>query len=248
MDRVEGDVPSDLPPYATAGWIHDLAPADQRRVWDAGIDAMACVHQVDLDRVGLADDVLPPDGGLDHHLDHYERFLDWAEDGRPHPLARDALAVLSRHRPPEPPEGHALVWGDARLSNLIYRDLDVAAVLDWEMCGVGDPLQDLGYWLFADRALTAGSGAPRLPGFGTADDAAVRWSAATGRSADALAYYELFGGFRFTVIMARMGRLLADMGVVGEEFAGDNLISQGLERELERFRAGPDFRRPSEKI
>ena len=57
---------------------------------------------------------------------------------------------------------------------------------------------------------------------------ASRWAAATGRSADALAYYELFAGLRFTVIMLRMGRLLADMGFVPPEFARDNLISQAL--------------------
>ncbi len=43
-----------------------------------------------------------------------------------------------------------------------------------------------------------------------------------------MAYYELFAGLRFTVIMLRMGRLLADMGFVPPEFARDNLISQAL--------------------
>jgi aminoglycoside phosphotransferase (APT) family kinase protein len=54
-----------------------------------------------------------------------------------------------------------MVWGDARLSNLIYRDFEVAAVLDWEMSGIGDPLPDLGWWLFADGALTTGSAQDR---------------------------------------------------------------------------------------
>ena len=130
---------------------------------------------------------------------------------------------------PSPPEGPALVWGDARLSNLIYRDFEVVAVLDWEMSGIGDPLLDLGWWLFADWALTTGSGCTRLPGFPSSEGTAARWSAATGRSADALPYYELFGGLRFTVIMLRMGRLLADMGFVPPEFARDNLISRALD-------------------
>jgi aminoglycoside phosphotransferase (APT) family kinase protein len=236
MDRVVGDVPADVPPYSVSGWIHELDPDDQQRLWWAGVEAMARVHRVDPDRIGLADDILPRDGTLDRHLDHYERYLRWGEEGRPFPLARDALAVLRRDRPSEPAEGRALVWGDARLSNLVYRDLAVVAVLDWEMCGIGDPLLDVGYWLFADGALTAGSGAAgRLPGFATRDETAARWSIATGRSVDALPYYELFGAFRFTVIMLRMGKLLAGIGLVDEDFARDNLISRGLAEELARF-------------
>lgn len=132
-----------------------------------------------------------------------------------------------------PAEGTCLMWGDARLSNLIYRDFAVAAVLDWEMAAIGDPLADLGWWLFADDALTQGHGGTRLPGFPSAEETARRWSAATARSADALGYYEMFAGLRFTVTMLRMGTLLVDMGFVPPEFPHDNMISQALaERNL----------------
>jgi aminoglycoside phosphotransferase (APT) family kinase protein len=231
MDRVDGDVPTDQPPYASTGWIHDLSVAQQADVWWSGIDAMARVHAVD---VGVLDGVIPAgERTLDWHLDHYERFLTWAEDGATHELSRRALRWLRDARPPEPAEGPALVWGDSRLSNLIYRDRRVVAVLDWEMCGIGDPLQDVAYWLFADRALTTGSGCTSLPGFPTREETAARWSAATGRSAGALAYYEVFAGFRFTVIMLRMGKLLAGMGFVGPDFAADNLISRALRQLLD---------------
>jgi len=208
MDHVAGDVPSDAPPYAGAGWIHDATVDQQARVWWSGVDAMVRIHGVDVAGLGLAAGTLPDDGTLDRHLDHYERFLAWGEDGVAYDLGREALAVLRRDRPPEPPEGACLIWGDSRLSNLIYRDFEVVAVLDWEMCGLGDPLQDVGYWLFADQTLTTGSGCTRLPGFPSVDETAARWSAATGRSAEALPYYLLFAGFRFTVIMLRMGKLL----------------------------------------
>jgi aminoglycoside phosphotransferase (APT) family kinase protein len=96
------------------------------------------------------------------------------------------------------------------------------------MSGIGDPLLDLGWWLFADRALTVGSGYERLPGFPSAAATAQQWELATGRSAAALGYYERFAGLRFTVIMLRMGKLLAELGFVPPEFARDNLISQAL--------------------
>ena len=229
MDRIAGDIPTDTPPYAGQGWLRDAAPDQQAQAWWAGIDAMVRIHRVDVDGLGLPAGTYPDTTDtLAGHLDDLERFLAWAEDGEPHPLARRALHVLRRDRPAEPAEGPCLVWGDARLSNLIYRDFQVAAVLDWEMSGIGDPLLDLGWWLFADEALTTGSGCTRLPGFPPRDDTARRWGAATGRSADALPYYELFAGLRFTVIMLRMGRLLADMGLVPPGFARDNLISRAL--------------------
>lgn len=246
MDRLAGDVPADTPHYAGQGFLHEATAGQQARAWAAGIDAMAAVHRVDLDGLGLPDGTLPlPAAGdgdtLGWHLDHTERYLAWAEDGEPHGLARRTLDALRRDRPPEPAEGPCLVWGDARLSNLIYRDFEVAAVLDWEMCGVGDPLLDLGWWLFADRTLTVGSGCTRLPGFPSAVETAGQWSAATGRSAGALPYYELFAGLRFTVIMLRMGKLLAGMGLVPPGFAHDNLVSQGLARLMDGAPAGQNI-------
>jgi aminoglycoside phosphotransferase (APT) family kinase protein len=235
MDRVAGDIPSDAPPYAGSGWLHEATAAEQRRAWDAGIDAMAGVHRVDPDSLGLSPGTFPRvDDTVGWHLDHVEGFLTWAEDGAPFGLARRALEILRRDRPAEPAEGPTLCWGDSRLSNLIYRDFEVAAVLDWEMASVGDPLLDLGWWIFADRALTEGSGCTRLAGFPSATETAERWSAATGRGTDALDWYECFAALRFTVIMLRMGELLLEAGFVPAEFPEDNLISQALERLLDR--------------
>ena len=235
MDRIAGDIPTDTPPYASQGWLHDATPDQQAQAWTAGVDAMARIHRVDLTTLGLPRGTYPDaDDTLAGHLDDLERYLAWAEEGTAYPLGRRALDTLRRDMPPEPAGGPCLVWGDARLSNLVYRDFAVAAVLDWEMSGIGDPLLDLGWWLFADEALTTGSGCTRLPGFPSRDETAAQWSAATGRSADALAYYELFAGLRFTVIMLRMGRLLADLGFVPPEFARDNLVSRALADRLDR--------------
>lgn len=231
MDRVVGDIPTDNPPYARVGWLHDAPPAQQEHAWCAGIDAMARVHSTNLETLALPHETYPNVvDTLGWHLDHYAQFLAWAEEGTAHPIARRVLDALRRDRPPEPAEGACLVWGDARLSNLVYRNFDVVAVLDWEMSGIGDPLLDLGWWIFADAALTEGSECERLPGFPPTDATARQWQRATGRSTAALGYYELFAGLRFTVIMLRMGKLLADMGLVAPGFAYDNLVSQALER------------------
>ena len=63
-----------------------------------------------------------------------------------------------------------------------------------------------------------------------------RWASLTGRATDALDYFLVFAGLRFTVIMLRMGKLLAEMEFVPRTFPYDNLVSQGLERQLRRVR------------
>ncbi|MGA7420720.1 MAG: phosphotransferase family protein [Acidimicrobiales bacterium] len=231
MERVAGEIPADTPPYAGGGWLKDAAPSNQARVWWSGIEAMTSIHSVDHRVLGLAKGTFSEsEGSMEWHLDHYERYLRWAEDGTPHPVARQALARLRRDPPPAPEQGATITWGDARLSNLIYRDFQVAAVLDWEMTALGDPLLDLGWWLFADEALTVGSGCTRLPGFPSPEETAGRWSGLTGRSTDALEYFLLFSGLRFTVIMLRIGKLLFDRGAVPADFGYDNLISRALEQ------------------
>jgi aminoglycoside phosphotransferase (APT) family kinase protein len=235
MERVRGDIPSDTPPYAETGWLAAASEADQARAWASGIEAMATLHRVDVDALAIPAELLvvgaDPTGA---ELDRYARYLHWAEQGEPHPLARHALDWLQRNQPADPPHGPTVVWGDSRLSNLVYRDFQVAAVLDWEMAAVADPLLDLGWWIFSDETLTVGSGRTRLPGFESEAETAARWQSLTGRAVDDLPYYLVFAGLRFTIIMLRMGKLLAEMGLLPATFPYDNFISQGLERELRR--------------
>lgn len=77
-----------------------------------------------------------------------------------------------RDQRPERAQGPTLVWGDARFSNLVYRDFEVVAVLDREMATIADPMLDPGWGIFADETLTRGSGLERIPGFEPRDDTA----------------------------------------------------------------------------
>ena len=77
--------------------------------------------------------------------------------------------------------------------------------------------------------------APDAPAEGTARS----WSELTGRATDALDYYLVFAGLRFTVIMVRMGKLLVDMGLLPPTFPYDNHISRGLAQQLARVSPRP---------
>ena len=79
-------------------------------------------------------------------LDHWEAALD-AGEALIEPAVRGALRWLRRN-PPPPAAKPAIVHGDYRCGNFLFLpDGSVSAVLDWEMCHVGDPLEDIAWAL-----------------------------------------------------------------------------------------------------
>jgi aminoglycoside phosphotransferase (APT) family kinase protein len=237
MDRVHGTAPQDSPPYAVEGFLLGQSPDAQRRLWENGIDAMAKVHGVDWRALGLdfLDDPARGRTGLDQQLTYYDEYLTWAEEGRRHDGARRALDWLRANQPPDVAADRlALCWGDSRIGNQLYdADNRVVAVLDWEMAALGDPQQDLAWFVMLDDVLTEGSGNPRIPGFPSRAETIARWEEKTGRRADAFDYYEVFATFRFAVVMTRLGHLFFDLGVAPDDFAYDNFVSQHLDRLLQ---------------
>ena len=77
-------------------------------------------------------------------LAHWEAILDAGEDGV-EPIVRGAIRWLRRN-PPPPPAKPAVVHGDYRSGNFLFLpDGTIGAVLDWEMCHIGDPLEDIAW-------------------------------------------------------------------------------------------------------
>jgi len=231
MERVAGDIPGDAPPYHLTGWMTEISPQSRASIWWSGIDAMARVHRVEWERLGLG--FLETAGSaptaLERQLDDYERYREWAAEGRPQPVTERGLAWLRAARPGRR-EPRALCWGDSRIGNMIFRDARCAAVLDWEMATIANPLQDLAWWLFFDRHHSEGCDAPRLPGFPGRDETIERWSRSTGFSANDLEYYEVFAAFRFAVIMIRVGQHLVAAGVLppDSDFETNNTATRML--------------------
>jgi len=236
MGRIDGRVPSDRPPYPADGWVKELAPADQARVWWGGIEAMAKIHTLDWRALGFGFVDKPELGrtGLDQQLAFYERYMKWAARGKPQPTIEAAWEWLCKHKPTDEPD--SLVWGDARIGNIIFAPdgVEPVAVLDWEMVTHGNGEQDLAWAIFLDRHHTEGIGVPKLPGFPSYDATIARYEELTGRSVRWQRFYSVFAGFRFAVIMCRIAQQMVHYGVMPADstFETNNTVTQLLAKDL----------------
>jgi aminoglycoside phosphotransferase (APT) family kinase protein len=168
------------------------------------VDTLAAIHAVDLDAVGLAD--------LGRHEGYLARQLrrwygQWSQ-GRTRELpAVDRVHDALLERIPE--QGPAtIVHGDYRLDNcMVATSGEVVAVLDWEICTLGDPMADVGllwvYWTDpgADAVLPQAS-PTALEGFPTKAELMERYRAASGRDIGSLDFYIAFGYWKLTCIIA----------------------------------------------
>ena len=184
-----------------------MSEPERDALCDRLVEVLAAIHAVDLDQTGLRD-FGRPDGYLQRQVRRWTGQWE-ASHTRELPAMDHLVALLEKHRPPE---GEVtLVHGDYRHDNTIV-DLGntgprVAAVVDWELSPLGDPLADLATWLTyytgrddTGRPMIVGAGVPALPGFPSADELARRYAVATGRDVSHLAYYRAFSDFRLAVI------------------------------------------------
>ncbi len=210
MEEVKGVVPPDTPPYHVDGWLHDVSPEVRERIWWGCIDTIAELHQTYPAAVGLSGLL----EGLPAQLEYYERFLEQVEAyGEQVPVARRALAWLKANQPA--PEPSVLCWGDARIGNVMYDEQGHRlAVLDWEMVSLGAPAQDVAWALFLDRHHSEAMGVPRLEGFPSTEETVARYEKLTGRRLENLEYYEVFAGFRFSVIMGKLAHIFKDWELI----------------------------------
>jgi len=208
MAQVKGRVPTDQPPYHAGGWLHEISPAEREAIWLGGFESMARIHHLDLDEAGFGFLRRPELGPtpLAQELAYYENYYDWAADGRENPTLQAAHAWLVANQPQDEPEG--LVWGDARIGNIIFDGTKPAAVLDWEMVSNGSPERDVGWAIFLDRHHSEGIETPRLEGFPSYEDTIAYYEERSGHTVKHLHYYEVFTGWRFGIIMLRIAQQL----------------------------------------
>jgi aminoglycoside phosphotransferase (APT) family kinase protein len=168
------------------------------------VDALAALHQVDVDAVGLGDL-----GRREHYLPRQLERLHsvWHQTKtRELPLIDSLHQRLAAHCPPQRRTG--LVHSDFRFGNVVLdASHRVAAVLDWELCALGDVLVDVGFLL--DNWDEPGDAWPdvwmqpaptRAGGFPTRSEIAARYAVRSGIDIGTLDYYRAFCYWRIAVI------------------------------------------------
>lgn len=205
MKRTEGRIPTDMPPYNMDGWMmHETSIEQRQSLWHAAVDTMARYHQLDYQKLGFAKLHQLDKTPLQQQLAYWQDYLGWAMEGADHAIGQQALDWLQTNQPTDEPT--ILCWGDARLGNIIFNDsLDgIAAVLDWEMAVLGNPVQDIAWFNYLDATFAEGLGMPRLEGLPSYEQTIERWEQASGFSARDYNYYQIFAGMRYGLILSRI--------------------------------------------
>jgi aminoglycoside phosphotransferase (APT) family kinase protein len=201
MGFVHGTVVRDAEAARTA-----LDEDDRRRAGESIADVMAEIHAVDVDAVGLGD-LGKKEGYIARQLKRwYGQFQQSNElTQRPVPLVHEVHDTLAERIPPQ--EGTSIVHGDYRLDNCMLGDNGrIAAVLDWEICTLGDPLADVGllmvYWNQADDPHATLLTAPTMvEGFPTRAQLLERYAAKSGRDLSSVDFYVAFGYWKLACIV-----------------------------------------------
>jgi aminoglycoside phosphotransferase (APT) family kinase protein len=233
---VDGQIPADNPPYNTAGFLFDASVDQRRKLWYSGLATVAKIATLDIARLPRIVTLRPGESGLEENLRHWTDAMLWATDGKPSPLLRRANDWLWANKPARG-ETH-LSWGDARIGNMIFRNWECVAVLDWETITLAGPQLDLAHWLLMDDYYTECLGLQPLPGFGTRQETIAVWEELTGLRADQLDWHEVLAVFRININVVRFVKLWAAAGrtnILDSE--GESPLSRHLRRVLARVAA-----------
>lgn len=169
MDYVDGLVPPDVMPYTFGNnWFAEAPAERQRELQDSTIEVLAKLHSIPnaARTFPFLLDAQGSDTALHRHFDWVRGWYDFAvpDIGRS-PLLERTFDWLQAHWPHDVAASEpVLLWGDARVGNVLYRDFRPVAVLDWEMVTLGPRELDVAWVIFAHMVFQELAGLARLPG------------------------------------------------------------------------------------
>jgi aminoglycoside phosphotransferase (APT) family kinase protein len=213
-----------------------LPPGRRRRIGFALVDALAAIHDVDLERTRLS--------GLSSHAPYAQRQLkrwqrQW-QSSRTRELP-DIDELSERLWAAVPPQRElTLVHGDFHLRNVVVAPFTgrVRAVLDWELCTLGEPLADLGgllaYWPHAGEPGAMSLSPSALLGFPSRPELAHAYAKRTGRSLEALGYWHVLALWKLAIIAEGVVRRALDeprnaaLGAAIDIHTVDDLVGRAI--------------------
>jgi aminoglycoside phosphotransferase (APT) family kinase protein len=214
--------------------------AEREAIGERVVDTLVAIHAVDPDAIGVGD--------LGRKEDYVARQLrrwhgQWEKSKtRELDLVDDLHERLAARIPEQGPA--TIVHGDYRLDNMILADSgEVAAVVDWELCTLGDPPADVGlllvYWAEpADEFKPLHDAATMAAGFPSREDVKARYAERSGRDLAEIDFYVALGFWKLAIILE--GVLARYMtGQYGEEARAQEQFGESL-KIVEGLAAGAD--------
>ncbi len=228
MRYVDGIVVRDVEVASTM----DIAA--RKTMSESLIDTLCALHRVDIDEVGLGD-LAKRSGYVERQVKRWSGQWESSRT-RDMPLVDAVAAELIRLMPD--PNPTTIAHGDYRLSNcMVDEGGSVVAVLDWELCTLGEPMADLGgllgYWYDPQDNDPAGDAeSTGLPGFLNQNDLASRYAAIMHSEIASITYYRAFAQWRLACIGEGVyARYLAgQQGEQDEEIDLDHMRDSVAER------------------
>jgi aminoglycoside phosphotransferase (APT) family kinase protein len=187
-----------------------LPPETARKLSESFIDNLAALHSLDYTALGLGE-LGKPQGYLERQV---RGWMERYQGSKTHelPEVEPLSAWLREHMPAR--SDAALVHNDYKFDNMVLDPSDVTqikAVLDWEMCTLGDPLTDVGaalaYWVDPDDSpemQTIRWGPTNDPGMLRRAALAQRYAEKTGRDLSEITFYYAFAMFKLAVIIQQI--------------------------------------------
>ena len=225
MERVAGRVFADCA-------LPDAGRDERHALWMALADAMAAMHRVRPEEVGLGD-YGRPGNYFERQIARWSR--QWAESPHPPIPELDALGDWLRANLPADDGAVSLAHGDFRMGNVIFHPTEprVVAILDWELSTLGHPLADLGFCALAWHTgpdeyggiLGRDLGALGLP---SEAEFTARYAAANPEAAPLSTFHKAFALFRFSVIWVGINDRVRAGSAAGRDAAAHGTLARRL--------------------
>lgn len=212
-DEAVNDAPFYVMSYVDGVVLHDEESVDQAvpemaprmTVSEESVDVLARLHAIDPASIGLSD-LGRTEDYVGRQLKRWNRQWE-ATKTRELPQMDEAFAELVSSKPAQVYSG--VVHGDYRLGNMLLDPAtgSIRALLDWELCTLGDVLADLGYLLNSwvqpgENAVRGATTYPTTkPGFSTREQLIKRYSEQTGFDTTGINYYRAFQNWRLAAII-----------------------------------------------
>ncbi len=205
MERIEGNI-------LTSRKAKELAiePEDFKTIAQTWLDTFSDLHALDYQAIGLGD-LGRPIGYVERQVTNWSKqYLKAATLDIPE--ADFVMQWMADHQATE--YKHSLIHNDYKYDNVVFAEGDwstINAILDWEMCTIGDPLMDLGtslaYWTMPTDGDVVNKMIPSptiLPGNPSRTEIVERYVKQSGNQVQHLPFYYAFGLFKLAVIVQQI--------------------------------------------